>query len=71
MQNSCIDPVITPVLTVTLLLSIYLGTTVDTGPAREPFIYALHLHPIFEKLFTGVKVWRKGIGHNKVYEIDP
>ena len=33
------------------------------------------LRPTFEKLFTGVKVWRKaqnmGVGRKRVYEIDP
>ena len=33
-------------------------------------IYALRLRPTFERLFTGVKVWHKGIKCKKVHEID-
>ena len=38
-------------------------------------IYALRLHPTFEKLFTGIKVQRKaqkiGVGFKTVNEIKP
>ena len=34
-------------------------------------IYALRLCPTFEKLFTGIKVHRKGGGCKKRHEIDP
>ena len=34
-------------------------------------ICTLRLCPTFEKLFTGIKVWRKGVGCKKVNEIDP
>ena len=50
-------------------------TNVLRGVFLKPFDYALPLCPTFEELLTGVKVWHKaqmiGVGHKKVYEIDP
>ena len=50
-------------------------TNVLRGVFLKPYDYALPLCLTFEELFTGVKVWHKaqmiGVGHKKVYEIDP